>query len=886
MVSNVDSVSLKVNTVDYSNFTINVYGNSGCTTGEEIATLSDLNGNNNSITITGHITVEKTYTFYVKVESNDGSTCSNTSVDYTYDLTSPASIVSKSVARYDFENSLLDLTSNGNDLFSSDPTFGTYGNSQFSSGESFLSIDGTRAIVAEADESLRPNQNISVSFWAFVKNYNDQTFISNMVTSQASSGGYDFSIEGSKLRFQAYNENEFATVETPATDVPLNTWTHIVAVLEAGISGNNSRKGAIYINGIKKLSTSPDTFNYSTFTYASTTHPVCVGGKLSSGECVGDVTDLDLDLLQIFNGALNQNEVTYLFHNYSSDEIIGSNTDSAMAALDDAFVDLDTTCPVGESYSSSSGYCLPSTCTLSITNGIDQTVNYGTDITDYCAQGYEGSEGTITCGADGIFQNSSGNSVNATCNLIYTATSLTLTRENWMGFENCDDGTEDGIDVLFNEEAFAMVFELDSSLEVTLPVAMDSYQGIYIDDGNGDCNHVTNTNKEKLTLSYPNKTAGEEVIVRLAKAPSDSSNPNDDWPDEGLKTWNATRSTSFQNTLKEVLSFGNLNFVNLGQAFRNCTKLEKFTAGGSESGALTTTMFYFFRNANALREVDLTGMNFTNVTSSNGFFEDAESLISVDLTPMNSGSSSSANMTFNHFFDNCRNLTNITGLDTLDVSGSTQFDSMFYNTTKLDQTVDLGSWNMANALYLRYMFRKSKIHPINIENWNVENVRSFRMMFASNQSITSYNLDNWTFGVDNNGNCLNDVEISYMFYGHEASITSLSVDFGNTKCITKLANAFMYLNYNGDRLTTLNLSNWDTTNVTDQAYLFYNAEITNLNLGYWEDDNVESGRGAMFLDNTNAALTCLNQDSPNDVSNGTYSIQPQGDDATWTCSNP
>lgn len=89
-----------------------------------------------------------------------------------------------------------------------------------------------------------------------------------------------------------------------------------------------------------------------------------------------------------------------------------------------------------------------------------------------------------------------------------------------------------------------------------------------------------------------------------------------------------------------------------------------------------------------------------------------------------------------------------------------------------------------------------------------------------------------------------------MFYNC-ASLTSLDVSNWNTSKVADMRNMFEKCN----NLTSINLSNWDTSNVTDTQYMFSECKsITSLDLSGWDLSKV-TDMGNMF--NGCSALTSL-----------------------------
>ena len=88
-------------------------------------------------------------------------------------------------------------------------------------------------------------------------------------------------------------------------------------------------------------------------------------------------------------------------------------------------------------------------------------------------------------------------------------------------------------------------------------------------------------------------------------------------------------------------------------------------------------------------------------------------------------------------------------------------------------------------------------------------------------------------------------DMSYMFYGCES--TSIDISNFNTSNVTNMTYMFRYL----PNLTTIDLSSFDTSNVTSMRYMFY--KCANLKTIYASDKFVTTNvtdKDSMFTDST------------------------------------
>lgn len=113
-----------------------------------------------------------------------------------------------------------------------------------------------------------------------------------------------------------------------------------------------------------------------------------------------------------------------------------------------------------------------------------------------------------------------------------------------------------------------------------------------------------------------------------------------------------------------------------------------------------------------------------------------ESVSKVDLTGAkldNDGDEFS----FMYMFAGLKNLTSIVGLDTFDTSKVNDFSYMFRNCEKL-KTIDLSKFNTAQATDMRSMFSGCKsLENLDLSSFNVEKAENLRAMFYECTSLKS-----------------------------------------------------------------------------------------------------------------------------------------------------
>ena len=178
-------------------------------------------------------------------------------------------------------------------------------------------------------------------------------------------------------------------------------------------------------------------------------------------------------------------------------------------------------------------------------------------------------------------------------------------------------------------------------------------------------------------------------------------------------------------------------------------------------------------------------------------------------------------------FQGCSNLTNISTLDTsnvtnmsymfdacyvlasiptLDTSNVTNMSYMFQNCKKIISTPTLDTSKVTN---MSYMFRNCE-ELTNISLTNTSNVTNMSSMFSGCSKLNTLNLSNFdTSKVTNMSGMFNEC----------TSLTSLDLSNFDTSKVTAMNSMFSGCS----KLNTLNLSNFDTSKVTNMQSLFYNC---------------------------------------------------------------
>ena len=200
------------------------------------------------------------------------------------------------------------------------------------------------------------------------------------------------------------------------------------------------------------------------------------------------------------------------------------------------------------------------------------------------------------------------------------------------------------------------------------------------------------------------------------------------------------------------------------------------------------------------------------------------------------------------WFYECRNLTEIKGIENLNTEKVTNMSYMFNDCSAL-ASLNVSKFNTAEVKDMDFMFYNcSTLTSLNLSNFNNAKVTTMISMFDGCTKLESLDLSNFNTAEVTNMGC--------MFYNCSA-LTSLNLSNFNTAKVTKMDNMF-----NGcSALTSLDLSNFNTAKVTDMNYMFYNCnELTSLDLSSFNTAEV-TDMSSMFR--SCFALTSLDLSSFN-----------------------
>ena len=159
---------------------------------------------------------------------------------------------------------------------------------------------------------------------------------------------------------------------------------------------------------------------------------------------------------------------------------------------------------------------------------------------------------------------------------------------------------------------------------------------------------------------------------------------------------------------------------------------------------------------------------------------------------------------------------NLKNLISIDVSGWNTFNmnsltGTFSGCTSLNKIVGLDTWDVSNVTLMSRTFNdcSSLTNLDGISNWNVSSVFNLENAFKGCESLNSLNVSNWETSKVR--------FLGHTFYG--LSLQTIDLSDWNVSNVTTMSNMFV----NADNFILLNAKNWDTSKVTNNLKMFYRA---------------------------------------------------------------
>lgn len=375
----------------------------------------------------------------------------------------------------------------------------------------------------------------------------------------------------------------------------------------------------------------------------------------------------------------------------------------------------------------------------------------------------------------------------------------------------------------------------------TLPLVSDSTINSNVVWGDGDEDTITAYDDAAITHTFA--TAGTYAITMDGTVNGWQSGFGT-WNDSSLMT-DITNWGVFEISKTDGLFFGCSNMVitatdipvitatGLYAAFYQCASLTSMPADFNKWDFTTivdnTGFQSTFANCTSITgTLDLSGITVASTVSGSGMFQNSNNITGVDCT----------NVTFgNKFFTFPSSVTSII-LTNSNTSNVINLASAFPQMTLTD--LDLSSWDTSNVTNMLSLFRESTITNLNISNWDFSSIAysgSLTYAYGMFQDGTYTNLiaENVVMGT---------VSAKNLFGSHISSLYSPGVFINGFDLSTWDVSASQDMSsmfYDLPTLPSLNITGWDTSNLTDVSNMFDGFNAANIELDGWDITNITTG---------------------------------------------
>jgi pilin isopeptide linkage protein len=347
-----------------------------------------------------------------------------------------------------------------------------------------------------------------------------------------------------------------------------------------------------------------------------------------------------------------------------------------------------------------------------------------------------------------------------------------------------------------------------------------------------------------------------------------------------------------QATSIDLSNFDTSNVTNMSYMFYD-SKATSIDLSSFDTSNVTD-MRFMFRNSQAT-SLDLSNFDTSKVTNMSYMFSGSQAT-SLDLS--NFVTSNVTNMN-SMFYQSQATSLNLSSFDTSKV---TNMSYMFYQSQAA--SLDLSNFDTSNVTNMYCMFYQSQATSLDVSNFDTSNVTDMGFMFRDSQAA-SLILKDATQGklfVKEGSLTTDGKTITYKnsITGTDGGVTWEI--FGNNELVFRPTNGvegtfnnmsntspkpwndynvnlirfeegvkggtnLSYMFYNS-QATSIDLSNFDTSNVTDMRYMFRNSQATSLNLSNFDTSNV-TNMYSMFYQSQATSIDLSNFDTSK-VTNMSY----------------
>lgn len=251
-----------------------------------------------------------------------------------------------------------------------------------------------------------------------------------------------------------------------------------------------------------------------------------------------------------------------------------------------------------------------------------------------------------------------------------------------------------------------------------------------------------------------------------------------------------------------------------------------------------TTMKGMFYNFRSLLDIDVSSFNTSNVTNmsylfaapvTNSFKNYSDFPMNLKTIKFGSNFVTSKVTDISYILYYNTSLTEL-DIDDWDVSNVTSMYSSFFNCCNLTTFGEnaLANWNTGKVTNMEHAFRwLKKLTALNLEHWDVSNVKTFSYCFCNLAWTDVLDLEAWDISKCE--------DLSMMFHSCK-TLTTLKV---NTWDVRNVKTFDHFIAQMGSNFKNMDVSNWQVTNKCENLNaIFHGFKGTTLDVSGWDTSNV------------------------------------------------
>ena len=291
-----------------------------------------------------------------------------------------------------------------------------------------------------------------------------------------------------------------------------------------------------------------------------------------------------------------------------------------------------------------------------------------------------------------------------------------------------------------------------------------------------------------------------------------------------------------------VSSFNTSNVTNMTWLFAGCKSLTEIDVSNFDTSKVTS-MRGMFSGVSSLQTLNIANFNLSNVTTISQMFQGCTNLINLILP----NSSAPKLISMRYTFQNCTNLKGIIDLSNFKPNNYVDFEFAFYYCKNITE-VKLNNFKFST---FRSVFQGcTLLEKIDFTGISTSNITDMQDAFNSCSSLTSLDLTN--FDVSTLATNKNSAGGLWQTFAGCSSLETLNITgWKITNKVTNLYGTFDKCS----KLKKLDLSNWDTTGVTDLNYTFRRmTNIEEIDLRNADFSNVTNTDSVFYLTNNNVKI--------------------------------